>query len=595
MVQRGMLPLAMIALSSILACGGTDSPPPPQKLKVSVVGWGPPADPASTTSPDYVEGMPLYEGASQVLVKGSIPSENRIVAREAAPISGGSIKMPQLPYDEPIRLDLEVRDSADNVLATGASSIFTITEESSPKALRMMISPINAFAPNKAIFSEQGMRVVKDATLDYRVERLRVRDMGSSQAPWLGRTGHVAVPLEDGRVLIVGGTVNVTSGDIDVPINMSRVYGDVQVYEPSTGYFTDLNLNEDESAPQPNGADRLIEPRAYHTVTPIGNDRFIVSGGYTVRTLPDGSKQTRPVRDLELIDMRAPHGQRVTSVKDSIGQPLQMNLPRAYHRAVYLEDKGLLLLIGGRGQELGTTQAEDEVLSQIEIINIGEQRVVAQLYDTGVARTDHEVLLLGDGSILVAGGRNKDGVLDSTQIITVQGNGVDINDGPAMKQGRYDFGLELVPGGTGKSVVVLGGFLGNGAVSDSVELGVATPAGAFSVLPNQKLTAGRGGLDTLTLPQSNDILIFGGRDTQGATIPTAERLRFNGLANSPPYSFLQGTQGTMVIPRYNASFTYMSNGKVLVFGGVEQQGAMMIITQDKAEIYNPYDPVGEVR
>ena len=539
--------------------------------------------------------MPLYEGASQVIVKGSIPSENRVIARETASVDGGSITMPQLPYDEPIRLDLEVLDAVGSVLATGASSIFSITEESTPKALRLMLSPINAFAPSKAIFREQDMRVVKDSTLDYRVERLRLRDMGSSQPPWLGRTGHAAVPLEDGRVLVVGGTLNVTSGELDVPINMSRVYGDVQVYDPSTGYFTDLNLNEDETAPQPNGADRLIEPRAYHTVTPIGNDRFIVSGGYTVRVLPDGSRQTRPVRDLELIDMRAPHGQRISPVRDSIGQPLQVNLARAYHKAAYLEDQGLLLLIGGRGQEVGTTQAEDEVISEIEIVNIGEQRVVSQLYDTKVARTDHEVLVLGDGSILIAGGRNEEGTLDSTQIVTVQGSGLTINDGPALKKGRYDFGLELVPGGTGKSVVVIGGFLEDGVASDSVELGVATPAGTFTELPNQKLNAARGGLASMTLPHSGDIMIFGGRDAQGDTIPTAERLRFNGLTNSPPYSFVQGTQGSMIIPRYDASFTYMTNGKILVFGGVDQRREMMVITQDTAELYNPYDPVGETR
>ena len=90
-------------------------------------------------------------------------------------------------------------------------------------------------------------------------------------------------------------------------------------------------------------------------------------------------------------------------------------------------------------------------------------------------------------------------------------------------------------------------------------------------------------------------MIFGGRDAQGGTIPTAERLRFNGLTNSPPYSFVQGTQGSMIIPRYDASFTYMNNGNILVFGGVDQRRDMMVITQDTAELYNAYDPVGTVR
>lgn len=583
---------ALCGVMSTAACSGTDTPVTPQKLRIDVFGWGPGDD---TTTNEFVDGMPLYEGARTVRVIGSIPSQNKIVAQEIGTIEGKSVKLPELPYADELRLDLEVRDASDNVLATGATSTFSIDDGASPRGLRMMVAPIDQFVPSGSVVqNSEGERLFVISTLDYRSERLRLRDAGSSSAPWLGRAGHATAMTSDGKVLVVGGTPNVPPDGIGGNISMSAAYADVQLYDPETGYFTDLNLNEDESAPQPEGRDRLNEPRAFHTLTSLGDDKFIVAGGYTVRTLPD-SKQTRPVRDLELIDLKAEYGKRVTVITDSAGVNLQLGLPRAFHKSIYLEEDGKLLLIGGRGQEPGTTTTDDAVVSSIEIVDIFAQKVVPQRFEAEIARTDHAVALLGDGSILVAGGRNEEGALTSTQIITLGATGLDIKAGPELNQARYGFGLEVVVGGTGRNVLVMGGYTAEDAVTGSVELGIVSTSGSFSPLAGQTLSAARGGLTTMTLPQSGDIMIFGGRDAAGATVATAERLRFNGVLSTPIYERLDQSFGSFVIPRYSATYTFMSNGKILVFGGIDQSVPGEVVAIDKAEFYNPYDPVGEVR
>ncbi len=595
----GRLALAMVVcglggMLGVTACGGTDTPVVPQKLRIEVFGWGPGEDPGATTN-EFVNGMPLYTDARTVRVIGSIPSENKIVAQEVGAIEGRSVKLPELPYGDELRLDLEVRDARDEVIATGATSTFAIDDSATPRGLRMMVAPVDTFVPSGSVVkNSDGERLFVISTLDYRAERLRLQDAGVTTPPWLGRTGHATALTSDGKVLVVGGTPNVLPNTVDGNITMSAAYADVQIYDPETGYFTDLNLNEDESAPQPMNRDRLSEPRAFHTVTPLGDDRFIVVGGYTVRTLPD-SKQTRPVRDIELIDLNAEHGKRVTVITDAAGVNLQLGLPRAFHKSVYLEEEGKLLLIGGRGQEPGTTANEDRVISSIEIVDIFAQKVVAQRFETGVARTDHAVQLLGDGSVLVAGGRNEDGVLGDTQIIKLGSTGVEVTPGPELGQARYGMGLEVVPGGTGRNVLVVGGFTEGDGVTDSIEVGIIAPQGSFSPLSGQKLAGARGGLVTMTLPQSGDVLVFGGRDAAGETVVTAERLRFNGVLANPIYERLDRDSGSFIIPRYDASYTFMSNGKILVFGGIDQSVPNMVVAIDKAELYNPYDPVGEVR
>ena len=594
--SRALLAVALFAAPAIASCGGTDVPPPPQKLSVMVYGWGPGE---GSSAPRFIDQMPQYEGARSVRLIARDLEADRIVAQEVGQLEQGALRLPELPYERPIRIELEVRDDSERVIATGSSSVLTITDDTPARGVRMFVSPVNEFAPSGALVrNSQDELMFVTSELDTRAADRRDRDAGGSGSVWLGRTGHASALTEDGRVLIVGGTQNILPDSIEGSITMSSVYGDVQIYDPETGYFTDLSWDEERAAPQAMDRDRLGEPRAFHTVTALGGDRFIVAGGYTVRQLGE-TKQTRPVGSLEFIDLNAPLGERVTSLDDNNQTQLQLALPRAFHRAAYLEQEGKLLLIGGRGQALGVTQAEDEVLSEVEIVDLVNLRVIAQRFDSGVARAGMEVEVLDDKRVFVAGGRNiEEGVLASTQIVEVGASGLSFKPGPSLNQARYDFGMEIIPSSQGRSVVVVGGYTDQqGAVSGSVELGVVDGQAGFSRLSNEALTTARGGLSAVTLPNTGDVMVFGGRDAQSEIVTRAERLQFNGLTGSPVYEVAEGDYGDFYLARYAPSYTLMRTGHVLIFGGIGvERGAMMRqVTFPEAELYNPFDPVGAVR
>lgn len=579
----GALALAMFG------CGPTDEPVQEQKLHVDVYGWGP----GDETAPgdDFFKGIPRYEDASTVRVMVSLPGDNRVVATESASIASRQLKLPEIPYGERLRIDLEVVNLLGDVLASGATNIFDVTSKQAPQIMRLVVSPIDDFSPVGAVSksSATGENVFAESKLDYRAEIQR------STSPWLGRVGHATAVTSDGQVVIVGGTSNLLPASLDSDITLSAVHGDVQVYDPRTGYFTDLSFEDATQRPFENRADFLSTPRAFHTLTPLGNDKFLVTGGYTVRTLPDGSKQTRPALDIELIDLSAEPGQRVGLFYDASGAiALQLKQPRAFHEAIYLQENGQLLLIGGRGQAPGSDQSSDVPLANVEVIDVAEQRVVGQLFELGVARTDHRAVALGDGTIWVMGGRNKEGVLASTQFLELSTTGISTSAGPDLKLGRYGFGLQRISGRNDTNVLVVGGYTNAaGAVSDTVELGIKGVG--FTPLTGQKLTRGRGGLTLLTLPQTQDVLVFGGRDAMGAPANATERLQFNGLAESPPYEVMAGSFGSFTTSRYDASYSMMPNGRVLVVGGIHTDGAGKVSALDGAEQYNPRDPVGSLR
>lgn len=566
---------AMVALcaASAVGCGGDDpTPAVVPKLRVSINGWGPNGD----GQVSFVEGLPAYEDATVVVAKITDPERNVVLEEESGSLSERAIKIPEIDFAQGLRLDLEVKDLLGDVVATGSTPLFTFDEDTKAQSLRMFVSPVNEFIPAGSLLldSSSGERVFEQSRLDYRA----VRAGGSVN--WLGRVGHVAVPTSDGKVLVVGGA-DIIPGTApgNIP-NFRSVYSDVQVFDPETGYFTDLSYDEELQKMRPDGADQLGDARAYHTVTPIGDDRFIVAGGYT--TL---AEITRPVRTLELINLRAEPGKRITPLADSTGTPIQVSAPRGFHQAVFLEDTLQILMIGGIGD------SSEDIRDDIEIIDLQNQRVLPDRFSLQTARTDHVAIGLGDGNVWVLGGRNGEGALASTELIKFTTTGLATESGPKMKEARFKFGAVRIEENRGTRVLVGGGFTSlEGDVSSTYEIGVQglddfVSGGAW------EFGTPRGGLSMVALPQTGDVLVMGGQDAERGTISVAERLVFNGLTASPPFVLASGDQGQFVAPRYGASFTQMNNGQILVFGGVGEFNSD-IVPLDNAEIYNPDDPVG---
>ena len=572
----GMCAIAALAMGVLAGCGEDPQPSDPKRLRVSLFGWGPGDDGTDT----FVSGMPAYQNAAVVKVRVTDPAAGQVIDEASGEIAERSVRIPEVPFGAGLRLEMDILNGAGEVLASGATPQFDFDETQSSRELRMMVMPLNSFAPAGSVVTGQdNQQTFIQSRMDY---RSAFELSGGSTEIWLGRVGHAAVPTSDGKVLVVGGA-NVTPGTAPGAIpKFDNVYSDLQIFDPRTGYFTDLSYDETNKQVRADGADRLVDARAFHTVTPIGNDRFIVAGGYN--TLVD---VTRPVRSLELIDLNAEPGRRVQPVTDSTGvNPLQTLAPRGFHEAVYLDDSGLLLMIGGIGE------GSEDIMGDIEVIDIANQRVLDQRFPLNTARTDHQAVPLADGSVWIIGGRNNEAVLNSTEIVTPDGAGFDITPGPTLKQGRYAFSAAKISQGDGTRVVVLGGFTSlEGEPTATYEVGVkGLPS--FVSGPTWAFGKARGGLQAMVLPQTQDILLFGGRDASNNTIGQVERLQFLGLDEPNPYQLLAVDIGSFVVNRRDATFSLMTSGQVLVVGG-EGKVRDVFVALDSAELYNPRDPIAQ--
>ena len=558
----------------------TTATPQAPKLRVNLFGYGP----DDTGMVTFVQGLPAYPGAETIEVRMTDPVTGKELAQSTGPVSQRSIKVPEIEYGENLRLELEVTSATGVVLASGSTPTFDFEPSTQPQALRVMMSPTNEFSPLGAIYRDPVTQKSNPAPSVLDTNGAFLLNDSMLENLWVGRVGHAAAPTTDGKVLVVGGAyVTQTYRPNSVPTFRS-VYNDLQLYDPKTGYFTDLSFDEETRQLRPEGRDRLFDSRAFHTLTPLGNDRFIVAGGYT-----NLNGETRPVRTLELINLRAAPGLRVQPLTNTIGELIQAFEFRAMHQAVYVEQKGVLLLIGG----LGATS--DEILDSIEIVDLANLTLIDDRPTMSQARVGHSAVLLEDGSVWVIGGRNASGALKSTDIVTTEAGGSVLSmDGPPLVQARYGMGVSSVDTPQGRRVLVVGGYTdAQGEVSATMEVGALELA---EFQPVGKIKRPRGGLDVVKLPQTGDMMVFGGYDKNQNVVSQAERLSFKGFQNTPPFDIISDGVGEFRKPRYGASYSLMTNGQIMAVGGVAKiqvpgSAQTDLLSLDDAEIYNGRDPV----
>ena len=371
-----------------------------------------------------------------------------------------------------------------------------------------------------------------------------------------GRYQHTATLLQNGKVLVAGGTGYSPTTT-------------VELYDPASGTWTTTGA--------------MSTARAQHTATLLPDGRVLTAGGGSTFGLPP------PGPSAELYDP-------VTGTWAGTGG---LGTNRFAHTATLLPNGKVLAIGGYNSGALTSTELFDP--------STGTWTTSGTL---AKARQLHTATVLPNGKVVVAGGQgslvfsdavskvelydsangawtatgamtiareNSQAVLLPNRKVLVAGSGFVIADlydpatgiwtatGP-LTTARYDATATLLPSG---KVLVAGGQATNGTYLSSAELhdpisGTWMATGA--------LTTAREGHTAALLPNGK-VLVAGGRG--GSGYPSSTELY-------DPATAAWTTSGALTSARYLHTATVLPNGKVLIAGGYGNGGYL-----SSTELYNP--------
>ncbi len=331
------------------------------------------------------------------------------------------------------------------------------------------------------------------------------------------RQSHTATLLQDGKVLIAGGS------------NRVVVLASAELFDPVTGSFSDTGsmttprggheatlldngkvlitggLGEREnylaSAELYDSATRRFEPagemkiaRVSHRATLLANGKVLITGGLS----PDWPQQ-------KLAEIYDP----ATGAFSPAGE---MAVPRADHTATLLPDGQVLLGAGSTGRSINAA-----VTQTAELFEPVTNRFTAT-GSLSVPRHKHAAVRLRDGKVLVIGGADTRlrGFYNSAELYNPE-TGLFSATG-SMSAARYKIRDAAVLLDDGRVLIAGGG----------VRLEVYDPAiGIFSLLPDRVTTALR--YSTTTLLGNGTALIAGGYGGEG--LPSAAAWLYHPGAN----------------------------------------------------------------
>ena len=289
----------------------------------------------------------------------------------------------------------------------------------------------------------------------------------------MGRWGHTATLLPNGKVLVAGG---------------SGADNGAELYDPATATW---------SATAP-----MMSPRYGHTATLLPNGRVLVAGGFDVAT---GFKSS-----AELYDPATASWTRSGS----------MSIPRYGHSATLLTN-GQVLIAGG-----GTTPGDFNITASAELYDPGSGtwRLTGAMHAT---RYQHPATLLANGTVLINGGNstNSNTYLASAELYDPVTGAWRFTGSMATERGGLTTATLLR---SGKVLVVAGsgnsGYIRNAEIYDP---------GTGTWAPTLPLHKERGGHTATVLPDGK-VLIVGGGDNQNRSVAICELYDLGVQTNTPP-------------------------------------------------------------
>jgi uncharacterized protein (TIGR03437 family) len=359
---------------------------------------------------------------------------------------------------------------------------------------------------------------------------------------WRGAASMTAARFHSTATLLNNGQVLVAGGQ-----NATGSLRSAELYDPGRNTWTRLD--------QPNNpAGNLTEARAEHTATLLGDGRVLVAGGVNGANI---------LRSAEVYEPNLNRWRRVGA----------LSVPRRLHTATLLPDRSVLVVGGANG------------LNSAETYNVmtGAWTSVGALAN---GRSSHTATLLPNGRVLVVGGKNAAGnPLNSAEVYNYVAKTWSNAPLPppfpstqpfTLNEARSDHTATMLPNG---QVLIAGGLGNDNAVLNSAEL-YEYAAGSWSLTKNAstgattQMIAARAG-HTATLLTDGKVLVVGGVRANSPLIAT------NTVELYDPATGTWSTTSPLNNPRFNHTATLLPNGKVLVVGGLTEQGAT------SAELYDP--------
>jgi hypothetical protein len=276
----------------------------------------------------------------------------------------------------------------------------------------------------------------------------------------IGRSGHTATLLKNGKVLIVGGW----TGRYDLR-------GSAEIYDPSANTF------------KPTG--NLVIERAGNTATLLADGRVLIAGGE--------DRQENAIANAEIYD---PATGKFTATGS-------MAEPRGAHTATALKDGRVLILGGGSGH-----YPSQNVYRSAELFDPATEKF-SSAGEMSVGRHKHAAILLHSGKVLIVGGSdNRDwhGEYASAEIYDPASRTFTVTGAMNTSRFKLPAAVALLPNGR---VLVAGG-------GPFAELYDET-TGTFTKVPGS-LGAARFFAST-TLLFGGKALITGGYADSGGSLP----------------------------------------------------------------------------
>ncbi len=367
----------------------------------------------------------------------------------------------------------------------------------------------------------------------------------------LGRSGHTATLLPNGKVLVVGGFTNQAGA-------ASRA----ELYDPATGVWTMTG----SLLPVPGF---VTGGRANHTATLLPNGKVLVAGGLVLFTaVPNGI-----LSNSQLYDPATGTWSTTGSFFNALG--------RSGHTATLLPN-GKVLVVGGFTNQAGAAPRAELYDPATGTWSMTGSLLPVPGFVTG-GRANHTATLLPNGKVLVAGGLAlftavPNGFLSNSQLYDPATGTWSTTGSFFNGLGRSGHTATLLPNG---KVLVVGGFTNQAGAASRTELydpatGIWTMTGSLLPVPGF-VTGGRAN-HTATLLPNGKVLVAGGLALFTA-VPQGI------LSNSQLFDPATGTwstTGSLNAARTSYTATLLPNGKVLAAGGLGSAGLLA-----SAELYGP--------